>query len=65
MRNEWEGKVVMQKPLINNYEETIEKYGVGLFRTKTEEGYASNIIEGIKREPRESYNTHVTINPKN
>ena len=49
LRNEWEAISVVQKPLINNYIETLQKYNVGLFHAKTEEGFQSNIIENIKR----------------
>ena len=34
LRNEWEAIVVLQKPLINNYIETLKKYHVGLFQAK-------------------------------
>jgi site-specific DNA-methyltransferase (adenine-specific) len=64
LRNEWEAIVVVQKPLENNYLETVQKYGVGLFNTQTEVGtFQSNIIEGIKREKNEQFNVHCTVKP--
>lgn len=63
-RSEWEGVVVVQKPLENNYLETLLKYGVGLFNTKTNEGrFQSNIFENLPREKRESFNVHCTVKP--
>lgn len=47
-RNEWEAIVLVQKPLDTNYEINVQKYGIGLFNTKTNDGaFSSNIIEGI------------------
>ena len=34
LRNEWEAICVLQKPLVNNYLETLLEYGTGLFYTK-------------------------------
>ena len=31
LRNEWEAICVLQKPLVNNYLETLQEYGTGLF----------------------------------
>ncbi|KXV60075.1 DNA methyltransferase [Acetobacter senegalensis] len=46
-RNEWEAIVLVQKPIENNYENNIKKYGIGLFNTKSDDGsFLSNIIEG-------------------
>lgn len=64
LRNEWEGISVVQKPLSNNYIETLAKYKVGLFNAKDEYGFKSNIIENIKRDNLEDYNIHVTVKPK-
>lgn len=64
LRNEWEAICVVQKPLINNYIETLEKYNVGLFKAKNEEGFKSNIIENIKRDVKDSFNIHATVKPK-
>lgn len=64
LRNEWESIVILQKPLINNYLETLMKYQVGLFNTISEEGgFQSNIIENIHREKTESFNVHCTVKP--
>lgn len=63
LRNEWEGICVLQKPLINNYIETLQKYNVGLFKAKSETGFKSNIIENVKREKKEEFNTHATVKP--
>jgi site-specific DNA-methyltransferase (adenine-specific) len=44
LRNEWEAIVVVQKPLENNYLETLQKYGIGLFYTQNEDhSFQSNI----------------------
>ncbi len=64
LRNEWEGIVVVQKPLINNYVETLLKNGVGLFHTINEDGsFQSNIIEDIPRDDNEQENVHCTVKP--
>ena len=64
LRNEWEAICVVQKPLINNYIETLEKYNVGLFKAKTAEGFKSNIIEDVKRDKKDDFNTHPTVKPE-
>jgi site-specific DNA-methyltransferase (adenine-specific) len=65
LRSEWEAFTVVQKPLINNYINTLESYNVGLMKTKSPnfEGFQSNIIENIKRDPKNEYNSHITIKP--
>lgn len=63
LRNEWEAIVVVQKPLINNYIQTLGKYHVGLFEAKSTDGFQSNIIENITREKLDDYNTHPTVKP--
>ena len=65
LRNEWEAITVVQKPLINNYINTLEKYNVGLLKTQVEgiDGFQSNILENIPRDTKNDYNTHVTIKP--
>lgn len=64
-RNEWEAISVVQKPLVNNYIETLQKYEVGLFKTKSEgtDGFQSNIFEDIKRDKLDEKNIHVTVKP--
>lgn len=66
LRNEWEGIVMLQKPLINNYLETVKKFGVGLLHAQDVNsiGFQSNIIENIKRDEKEDFNIHCTIKPQ-
>lgn len=64
LRSEWEAVCVLQKPLINNYTETLLKYGTGLFYTKMDGGgFQSNILEDIKRDKISDYNVHCTVKP--
>jgi site-specific DNA-methyltransferase (adenine-specific) len=64
LRNEWEAIVVVQKPLINNYVETLLKNGIGLFRAQNEDGsFQSNILEDIPRDAEEQENVHCTVKP--
>lgn len=64
LRNEWEAICVLQKPLINNYLETLQEYGTGLFYTKDRfGGFQSNILEDIQREKTEEFNVHCTVKP--
>lgn len=66
LRNEWEAICVVQKPLINNYYETVKEYGVGLFYTDFNNGFQSNILDDINnKEKKDSYNTHITVKPLN
>ncbi len=64
LRNEWEAVCVLQKPLVNNYLETLLEYGTGLFYTKDHlGGFQSNILEGIQRDKTEEFNVHCTVKP--
>ena len=64
LRNEWEGIIVLQKPLINNYTETLLKFGVGLLHTENDNGsFQSNIIENIPKSKNDKYNVHCTVKP--
>lgn len=64
LRNEWEAIVIVQKPLINNYIETLMKNGIGLFYAVNEDGsFQSNIIENIQRDDCEQENVHCTVKP--
>lgn len=63
LRNEWEAIAVLQKPLINNYYQTMQKFGVGLLKAKSEDGFKSNIIENVKRDDLAEYNIHCTVKP--
>jgi site-specific DNA-methyltransferase (adenine-specific) len=64
LRNEWEAIVVVQKPLINNYVDTVLEYGIGLFHAINDDGsFQSNIIENIPRDKNGQYNIHCTVKP--
>jgi len=64
LRSEWESICVLQKPLSNNYTETLLKFGTGLFYTKMEDGgFQSNILENIKRDKTADFNIHCTVKP--
>jgi site-specific DNA-methyltransferase (adenine-specific) len=63
LRNEWEAICILQKPLQNNYTETVLKYGTGLFFTQDDQGFQSNILENIPRDKHEEFNIHCTVKP--
>ena len=64
LRNEWDAIVVVQKPLSNNYMETVMKYGVGLFHAENGEGFQSNIIEDVPKDTgRSEFKVHCTPKP--
>lgn len=63
LRSEWEAISLVQKPLINNYIETLSQYGIGLLNAKTANGFKSNIIENVKRDKLDDFNIHVTVKP--
>jgi site-specific DNA-methyltransferase (adenine-specific) len=64
LRSEWEAICVVQKPLMNNYMQTLLEYGTGLFYAKqTNGGFQSNILENIKRDSTPDYNVHCTVKP--
>lgn len=66
LRNEWEAIVVVQKPLLNNYIDTLLEHGIGLFHTINQDGsFQSNIIENIPKEKNGEYNVHCTVKPLN
>ncbi len=63
-RNEWEAIVLVQKPLINNYLETIEQNGIGALKTILPDGsFQSNILEGYAKGSDEKFDVHCTIKP--
>ncbi len=63
-RNEWEAIVLAQKPLINNYLNTIEQNGIGALKTILEDGsFQSNILEGYSKNKDEKFDAHCTIKP--
>lgn len=64
LRNEWEAIVVVQKPLLNNYVETIEQFGLGPFKAILADGsFQSNILEGFSKGKDEEFDEHCTIKP--
>ena len=66
LRSGWEAICVLQKPLENNYTNTLIKYGTGLFYTHREDGgFQSNILDNIKRDKVADYNIHCTVKPLN
>lgn len=65
LRNEWEAIVLLQKPLEDNYPNTVKKWGVGVMQTSGNgEGFQSNIFENIPRDEKENFNMHCTVKPK-
>lgn len=63
-RQEWESIVLVQKPLINNYWETLQETGVGVFKTVNEDGsFQSNIFENYHNEKFEKKFAHCTVKP--
>ncbi len=63
LRNEWEAISLVQKPLSNNYIETLTKYKVGVLHAKVNDKFQSNIIEDIKRDSIDDFNDHITVKP--
>jgi site-specific DNA-methyltransferase (adenine-specific) len=65
LRSEWEAVVVVQKPLENNYIETLNKYGVGLFHAENAESrFQSNILEGFSNKKNDIFKqVHCTVKP--
>ena len=64
LRSEWEAIVVVQKPVVNNYVETLLKNGIGLFHASNEDGsFQSNIFENIPRDKDDQENIHCTVKP--
>jgi site-specific DNA-methyltransferase (adenine-specific) len=62
-RNEWESIVLVQKPLLNNYWETLKETGVGVFKTINEDGsFQSNIFEGYCGKSEGTF-AHCTVKP--
>lgn len=63
-RNEWEAIVLVQKPLINNYVETLELNGIGALKTiMPDNSFQSNILEGYLKGRGEKFDVHCTIKP--
>ncbi len=64
LRNEWEAIVIVQKPLINNYIQTIQETGLGPFNAILSDGsFQSNILEGFSKGSDEKFDEHCTIKP--
>jgi len=62
-RNEWEAILIVQKPLLNNYWNTLKKTGVGVFNTINDDGsFQSNILEGYHTSKKEKF-AHCTVKP--
>jgi site-specific DNA-methyltransferase (adenine-specific) len=62
-RNEWESIVLVQKPLLKNYWETLKETGVGVFKTINENGsFQSNILEGYCDKTEKKF-AHCTVKP--
>lgn len=61
--NMWEGIALLQKPLENNYIETLNKYNVGVLNVKEFSKFQTNIFENIARDKLCDYNNHITIKP--
>ena len=63
-RNEWEAILLVQKPLLNNYWETLQKTGVGVFKTINQDGsFQSNILEGYQYKSNKEKWIHCTAKP--
>ena len=66
LRNEWEAIALLQKPLEDNYPNTVQKWGVGVMKTINKDGsFQSNILNDIPREVKEDFNVHCTVKPVN
>jgi site-specific DNA-methyltransferase (adenine-specific) len=64
LRNEWEAVIIVQKPLINNYIETLLKTGLGPFKAILPDGsFQSNILEGFYKGQEEKLDEHCTVKP--
>lgn len=64
LRNEWEAIVLVQKPLVNNYLETLDKHGVGVMKAINPDGsFQSNILEGYSARTADKFNIHSTVKP--
>lgn len=64
LRNEWEAICLVQKPLRNNYINTVRTTGVGLLNVHANgAGFMSNIIEGIDYDAADRIDGHCTVKP--
>lgn len=63
-RNEWEAIVLVQKPLMNNYWNTLQNTNVGIFKTVNEDGsFQSNILENLSKKDKSENYKHCTVKP--
>lgn len=63
-RNEWEAIVLVQKPLMNNYWNTLQNTNVGVFKTINEDGsFQSNIFENLSGKESDEKFDHCTVKP--
>ncbi len=63
-RNEWEAIIIVQKPLINNYWETLQETNVGVFKTVNNDGsFQSNILENYNNKSKDEKFDHCTVKP--
>jgi len=63
-RNEWEAIVLVQKPLINNYWQTLQTTNVGVFKTINIDGsFQSNILENLSKKGKSEKYKHCTVKP--
>lgn len=67
LRNEWEGVVLVQKPLLDNYQTTVSEFNVGLMRAEREDGgFKSNIFDlPLSRSSKTDIDTSIHATPKN
>src|SRR5262249_19255230 len=64
LRNEWEAICLLQKPLIDNYLTTIQRWKVGLLHAEMTQGeFLSNIIEKFRRSQLDDVEGHCTVKP--
>lgn len=55
---------LVQKPLLNNYIETLQTNGLGLMHAEMMgNGFLSNVIEGFKKSDSEKFDDHCTVKP--
>lgn len=63
LMNEWESITVVQKPLLNNYTNTVKQNGIGLFNAGDGKGFKTNILEGFSQDKKDDFNIHSTVKP--
>ena len=64
LRNEYEGIVLLQKPIENNHDDTYIKYGTSVYNTKINlDSFQSNILEGFSKSKNDKSIEHPTVKP--